>query len=325
MAPRTTDQYIVTFDKGIDGLELRRSLPIGNLGDHDCVVSIEAVSLNYRDVAMTQDNYPGTTKKSVIPCSDAAGTVIEVGPKVEEFKVGDKVCSTFAQRWDSGPITADAKASTCGGLNDGVLRKAMIVPDTAIVAAPPSLSIIESSTLPCAALTAWNALVGLEGKRLQPDQSVLIQGTGGVSLAAIQFALAIGAKVIATTSSTTKEEKLKAMGVQHVINYREDKNWGESAKKLSPEGLGVHVIVEVGGEATMAQSFKALRLDGVISIIGYLGGRNAERQTSFRNTFETSSVVRGINVGSRQPFKEMNAFIEEKKIRPVVDDKVFDF
>ena len=324
MAPTSTAQWTLDVKSGIDGLHLQDST-IPPVGGHDCLVKVEAVSLNYRDVAMASGAYPNAIKNNLIPCSDSAGTVLEVGHEVKDFRVGDKVCNTFFQRYDSGLMTPEARTTSLGSTNDGVLRRYGVFPAAGLVHAPKTLTAVESSTLPCAALTAWNALFGLEGRKVKAGECVLTQGTGGVSIFAIQFALAVGAVVIATTSSASKAKKLQDIGVQQVINYKEDVNWGETAKKLSPGGLGAHHIIEVGGEATMKQSFKAIRLEGVISVIGFLAGKDAERKTSFWDTFTTCSVVRGINVGSREHFKEMNSFIEEKNVKPVVGERVFDF
>ena len=187
---------------------------------------------------------------------------------------------------------------------------------------PENLSAEEASTLSCAALTAWNALYGLESKTLKPGDVVLTQGTGGVSLFAVQFAVAAGATVIATTSSEAKAKKLKDIGAHHVINYKDDKNWGETVKRLTSNGLGADHVLEVGGPTTMAQSLKAIKIDGVISIIGFLGG-SSEDQPSFLDCLSNLCTVRGILVGSRLQFEDMNRAIEANKIKPVVDERVF--
>ena len=325
MGPTTTSQWTIDFKSGIDGLQLNQAAPLPDLGDYDCLVKIEAVSLNYRDIAMANGSYPSSFKSSLVPCSDSAGTVVEVGVKVRDFKVGDKVCNTFFQRYESGFLTPEARKTSLGGNKDGVLTKDRVFPEVGLVLAPESLTAFESSTLPCAAVTAWNSLFGLEGRKLKAGECVLTQGTGGVSIFAIQFALAVRATVIATTSSASKSQKLHDIGVEHVINYREDTHWGETAKTLSPDGLGCHHIIEVGGEATLEQSFKAIRIEGLISMIGFLGGKDAERKTSFWDTFTSCSLVRGVNVGSREQFREMKRFIEEQGIKPVVDEKLFGF
>jgi NADPH:quinone reductase-like Zn-dependent oxidoreductase len=182
---------------------------------------------------------------------------------------------------------------------------------------------LEASTLSCAALTAWNALYGLESRALKPGQWVLTQGTGGVSIFALQFAKAAGAKVIATTSSKEKADLLKKYGADHVINYKETSNWGEEAAKLTPGQKGVHHVVEVGGPSTMAQSLKAIAIDGVISIIGFIGGGGAEQPT-FLDCLNNICTVRGILVGSRLQMEDMCAAIEANDLHPIVDEKVFE-
>lgn len=173
----------------------------------------------------------------------------------------------------------------------------------------------------CAGVTAWNALYGL--KKLQPGETVLTQGTGGVSIFAVQFAKAAGAKVIATTSSAEKAEVLKKLGADEVINYKEEPNWGEKAKALTPNGEGADHILEVGGPNTMAQSLKAVKIDGVISVIGFLGGVQGEQEPSFLEALTHICTVRGVLVGNRVQFEEMNRAVEAGGIKPVVDEKVF--
>lgn len=321
--PTASARYTIDFSRRVDGLTLEAFAPIPQLGPDDCLIKVQAVSLNYRDIAMALRRYPAKYKDKVVPTSDGAGIVIGVGSNVTEFNIDDKVCNTFFLDYQDGHMTERARQTSVGGLNDGPLRKHAVFSSRALVHTPASLNAFQSSTLPCAALTAWNALHGLQGRKLQPGDWVLTQGTGGVSLFAIQFALASGAHVVATTSSDAKAEKLKAMGVQHVINYRDDPAWGETAKKLTPSGGGVQHIVEVGGEQTMAQSLKAVAPEGVISIIGFLA--SGGQQTSYWDTFVRLCIVRGINVGSRAQFKEMNRFIEEKRVVPIVDARVFEF
>ena len=187
---------------------------------------------------------------------------------------------------------------------------------------PTTLNFQQASTLSCAALTAWNALYGVEGKSLKPGDTILTQGTGGVSIFALQFAKAAGARVISTTSSSDKAEVLKKLGADHVINYKTDETWGETAKKLTPGGKGCAHIVEVGGPKTMAQSLKAIRPEGTISIIGFLGGFSKD-QPSFLDCLNNMCTVRGVLVGSRLQFEQMNEAIDANGIKPVVDDKVF--
>lgn len=180
--PVTTDEYRIDFSQGLDGLRMICDVPLPKLGPNDCFVQIEAVSLNYRDIAMPLGLYPAAKVNNVVPTSDGAGVILAVGTKVKDFKVGDKVCNTFFRDFENGFVSYEAKQSSLGGLNDGPLRKHAVFAESALVHAPPSLTSRENSTLTCAALTAWNALFGLEGRTLQPGQSVLTQGTGGVSL-----------------------------------------------------------------------------------------------------------------------------------------------
>lgn len=206
---------------------------------------------------------------------------------------------------------------------DGTLREYAAFDEQGLVAMPSNLNFLEGSTLSCAALTAWNALYGLESRALKPGDTILTQGTGGVSIFALQFAKAAGAKVIATTSSTKKAELLKKYGADHVINYKETPNWGEQAKTLTPGQQGVSHVVEVGGPTTMAQSLKAIKIDGVISIIGFLGGFSKDQPT-FLDCLNNICTVRGVLVGSRLQFQDMNRCIEANDIHPVVDEKVFE-
>lgn len=206
---------------------------------------------------------------------------------------------------------------------DGTLREYASFDEQGLVQMPTNLNFLEASTLSCAALTAWNALYGLETRALKPGQTVLTQGTGGVSIFALQFAKAAGARVIATTSSPQKAELLKKYGADHIINYKENPNWGEEAKKLTPGGAGVEHVVEVGGPTTMAQSLKAIKIDGVISIIGFIGGFD-KQQPSFLDCLNNVCTVRGLLVGSRLQFEDMNRAIEANDIHPIVDEKMFE-
>jgi NADPH:quinone reductase-like Zn-dependent oxidoreductase len=212
-----------------------------------------------------QGKYPFPVKEGVIPGSDGAGTVEAVGSRVTRFKTGDKVATLFNQGHLAGSVTPAILATGLGGSADGTLREYAALSEQGLVKVPSNLSLVEAATLPCAAVTAWNALYGLESRALKPGQTVLTQGTGGVSIFAVQFAKAAGARVIATTSSAEKAEMLKKLGADHVINYKETPNWGEKAKELTSDGHGVEHVVEVGGPTTLAQSLNAIAIDGVIS------------------------------------------------------------
>jgi len=250
--------------------------------------------------------------------------VLAVGPKVKQFKAGDHVVTVFTQDHQAGPLQpGDLETSSLGGTIDGTLRKYAVFPEKGLVHAPGNLSPTEAGTLTCAPVTAWNALYGLESKALRPGECVLTQGTGGVSLAAIQFAKAAGAVVIATTSSDDKAKRLKALGADHIINYRQDPNWGETAKKLSPGGAGVDHIIEVGGPGTMAQSLKAVKLEGVISVIGFLSGAKSGDEPGSLAALSAGCIIRGILIGSKAQLNAMNRAIEANNIHPIVDDRKF--
>lgn len=302
---------------------------------------VHAASLNYRDLIIPkvcglkslcssdcpderQGQYPFAQRDGVVPGSDGAGTVEAVGSHVNRFKVGDKVATLFNQGHIAGSLDQQTVRTGLGGAVDGTIRQYGVFDEQGLVHMPSNLNFLEASTLSCAALTAWNALYGLESKALKPGDVVLTQGTGGVSIFALQFAKAAGATVIATTSSADKANTLKKLGADHVINYKEEPNWGEKAKSLTPGQCGVTHIIEVGGPTTIAQSLKAIQIDGVISIIGFIGGTTKDQPT-FLDCLVNICTVRGLLVGSRLQFEQMNRAIEVNDIHPVVDGKVFDF
>lgn len=267
--------------------------------------------------------YPFAMRDGVVPASDGSGEVAETGSAVTRFKKGDKVLTLFNQGHLAGSLDYTSVTTGVGGTVDGALRQYGAYSEQGLVHMPSNLNWLEGSTLTCAGLTAWNGLYGLESRSLKPGDWVLTQGTGGVSMFAVQFAKAAGAKVIATTSSAAKGDKLKKLGADHVLNYKEDANWGESAKKLTPGGKGVQHVLEVGGPTTMTQSLKAIAFDGVISIIGFLGGPKGEQDPGFLDVLTNIATVRGVLVGSRLQFEQMNAAVEANDIKPVVDEKVF--
>lgn len=283
---------------------------------------VNGASLNYRDLIIPKGRYPFPAKDGVVPGSDGAGVVESVGSGVTRFKAGDRVVTLFNSGHIAGSLDASSLSTGLGGAIDGTLREYGVFDEQGLVSAPKNLNDLEASTLSCAGLTAWNALYGLESRALKPGQWVLTQGTGGVSIFALQFAKAAGARVIATTSSASKAETLKKLGADHIINYRETPNWGEKAKELTG-GTGVQHVVEVGGPTTMAQSLKAIAIDGVITIIGFIGGMD-KNQPTFLETLNNICTVRGILVGSRLQMQDMVDAIEANDLHPVVDEKVFE-
>ncbi|HEX3151356.1 MAG TPA: NAD(P)-dependent alcohol dehydrogenase [Gemmataceae bacterium] len=296
---------------GIDQLQ-QIERPEPTLGPGQVVVAVRAVSLNYRDLMMVKGLYNPKLAMPRVPCSDAAGEVVAIGPGVTRVAVGDKVCGTFMQRWLAGPVDDVAARSALGGEIDGVLAERVLFNEDGVVKYPGHLSPEEASTLPCAALTAWNALA--EGG-LRAGESVLVQGTGGVSIFALQIAKACGARVLVTSSSDEKLAQAIKMGASAGVNYRTTPDWDKWARAQTG-GVGVDHIVEVGGAGTLEKSFKAVRTGGHIALIGVLAGIGNVNPLPI---LMRSLIVRGIFVGSRNMFLAMNRAFDLHQIRPVVD------
>jgi NADPH:quinone reductase-like Zn-dependent oxidoreductase len=249
-----------------------------------------------------QGTFPFGFTHGVVPGSDGAGEVVAVGAKVTRFKKGSKVVTQFNQKHIYGSLTSKSIHTALGGDLDGVLRQYGVFNEQGLVSMPESLDYVQASTLTGAGLTAWNALYGL--KSIKAGDFVLTQGTGGVSLFAIQLAKAAGATVIATTSSPAKFQQLKELGADHVINYKEVPEWGAEAKRLTGSREGVDYVIEIGGGGTMAQSIESIRIDGIISVIGWMS-KAGEKEPSFLETVSKVFTVRGLFVGSRVMFEEM--------------------
>ena len=303
---------------GADGLaRVEKSDP--QAGPRQVIVNVKAVSLNYRDLMVTKGMYNPRLKLPIIPFSDGAGEVVAVGSEVKSFKPGDRVIGTFFQNWTGGePNEAKARTAKGGGDQPGMLAELVALEETGVVACPEHLSYEEAATLPCAGLTAWNAVVD-KGKTKAGD-TVLVQGTGGVSIFAAQFAKMNGARVIATSSSDEKLARLAAMGVTDGVNYKINPDWDKAAKELNG-GAGIDHIVEVGGAGTLERSLKAVRMGGMISVIGALaagGGINPVL------VLMKSIRLQGIFVGPREMFEQMNRAISLHNMKPVVD-RVFNF
>lgn len=311
-------KYIIKDAFGIDRLSMvDMEVPVPGPGQ--VTIQMKAASLNYRDLLVTQGLYDPKQKPGLVPLSDGVGIVNQVGPGVTRVKEGQRVCTTFFQSWLKGTPSAADLRSTLGSPNDGALSEYMLLDAEGMVLAPEHLSDEEAATLPCAALTAWTALVTDGG--LRAGHTVLTQGTGGVSLFSIQFANLFGARVIATSSKEEKMRKLQEIGAWKTINYKKDDQWGKTAKELT-DGDGVDFVVEVGGAETIEQSFKAIRPMGQISIIGVLSGM----APSINLRYFISSImnVKGVFVGHRESFEAMLKAVEYNKLKPIVD-RVFDF
>lgn len=299
----------------LDSLVFADEAEAGAPGPGEIKVRIRATSLNYHDYLVVTGKSPAAPGR--IPMSDASAEVIAVGEGVTSHQPGDHVISTFFPDWLDGEPLGGGFSRVPGDGIDGHARPFAIVPAHAFTAAPSGFSHQEAATLPCAALTAWRALV--EEGRLRAGETVLIQGTGGLSLFALQFALAMGAEVVATSSSTEKLARLKAMGAHHVINYRETERWGSAAK--AAVGRGIDHVVEVGGGGTMAQSVSACRDGGHIALLGVLTGVQAVTPTI--GIMAKQLRVTGLTVGNRRQQIEMVRAIERTKLVPVVD-RVFE-
>ena len=298
---------------GIESLKestRERPKPAGS----EIVVKMKAASLNYRDLLMVQGFYNPKQPLPLIPFSDGAGEVVEVGSGVTRWKAGDRVMPIFAQGWLAGEATKDKLKRTLGGPLDGVLSEYMLLDQEGVVATPSHLSDIEAACLPCAGVTAWHALFG--ERPLQPGQRILIQGTGGVSIFALQYARMIGAHVIITSSSDAKLERAAALGAQTLINYKKQPDWAKIARQAT-DGEGVDQIIEVGGASTFAQSLRAIRVGGQISVIGILSGTSQE--INLIPILMQNLRIQGVIVGHREHFEAMNRLITQQKLRPVVD------
>lgn len=303
---------------GLDSLSIQeKQLP--PLTPYDVRIKVRAVSLNYRDLLLIKGLYNKNLPFPLIPCSDGVGDVIEIGESVTRVQVGERVAASFLQGWLAGEPDEHSARTDLGCSIDGMLAESKVLHEDGLVKIPEYLSYEEAATLPCAALTAWNALIAT-GK-IKAGDTVLTMGTGGVSIFAIQFAKMSGARVIVTSSSDEKLAKLKQFGVTETINYKTNPEWGKAALKLT-HGHGVDHIIELGGAATLAQSTRAVRIGGTISLIGILAGGGAE--------FNPVSILmkhirlQGIFVGSREMFEAMNKALSLHNIKPVVD-KVFSF
>jgi len=308
--------YELRETKGIDSLiAVERQVP--KPGPGEVLIRVHAVSLNYRDLLIVQGRYARGLKLPVIPVSDGAGEIVEIGSGVTRVKKGDRVAGIFIQSWLGGEVSPSTPRATLGGSVDGMLAEYVVLPQDGVVHIPEHLSYEEAATLPCAAVTAWHALTTWT---LRPGISVLAQGTGGVSVFALQFARIAGARVIVTSSSDEKLRRAAELGAADLINYKTTPDWDQKVIELT--GIGVDHIVEVGGPGTLARSMNAVRVGGRISIIGLLTG--VEVTVSPMPILGKQIQVQGVFVGSREMFEAMNRAITLHKLRPVID-RVFEF
>jgi len=293
---------------GIDGLELRDVADPAPLPG-EVAVRVDATSLNYRDLMMAQ-----RLPNERIPLSDGAGEVVAIGDGVTDVQVGDQVAGTFFSHWVDGRITPEAHNAALGGSADGMLSEIVVLPAHGVVPVPAGWSSQQAATLPCAALTAWNALV--EGAPVMAGQTVLLLGTGGVSVFGLQFAKMMGARTIITSSSDDKLQQMKSLGADVTINYGSELDWDKAVLDAT-DGVGVDTVLEVGGAGTLGKSMACTRFEGQIALIGILTGTAGAANPGM--LVGRSLSIRGVYVGSRRMFTEMNAAIDRNGLTPVID------
>lgn len=306
--------FAITESFGLENLRLV-TRPEPSPGPGQVLLKMRAVSLNFRDLLMVRGHYNPRQPLPLIPCSDGVGEIIAVGEGVHRVSAGQRVATVFAQGWLEGEPNRAKLKTTLGGPIDGTLSELMVLDAEGVTPVPEHLSDAEAACLPCAAVTAWSALVA--HGRVTAGDTVLLQGTGGVSLFALQFAKALGARVIITSSSDQKLERARQLGADATINYRQEPRWGKVAAQIAG-GDGVDCVVEVGGAGTLAQSVRAVRPGGTISLIGVLSG-GAEK-INITPILMQGIKVQGIIVGSRALFEQMNRAITHHRVSPVIDE-----
>jgi NADPH:quinone reductase-like Zn-dependent oxidoreductase len=307
--------FQVTGSFGLENLKLVE-LPDPRPGPGQVLVRVRAASLNYRDLVVIKGGYGPRQTLPRIPLSDAAGEIAAVGEGVKRVKPGDRVVVCFSPGWLEGPPTQEKIDASLGAFVDGVLCESIALGEEAVLPIPAHLSFEEAATLPCAAVTAWNALFVVD--HVGPADTVVLQGTGGVSLFALQFAHLAGSRVIVTSSSDQKLARARELGASDTINYKTTPDWDKEVRRLTG-GRGADHVVEVGGAGTLNRSLGCLRLGGMISMIGVLSGGSAEIRTTL--ILFRAARIHGIFVGSRASFEEMNRAIAAHGLRPVIGSR----
>lgn len=310
--------YQVQTPNGIEDIK-QVELPEPNLAADEVLVNMKACSLNFRDLLIPIGGYARNDVRPIIPVSDGAGEIVAVGDAVKNLKAGDRVVGNFFQDWVSGPMGIAGLHSALGGSINGTLSDYFVLKAHAALPIPEQLSYEEAATLPCAAVTAWHALVSLGNLRV--GDTILLLGTGGVSIIALQLSKALGANVIITSSSDEKLEWARNMGAEHTVNYRQHPDWEKEVLKIT-DGNGVHNVLEVGGVGTFEKSIASAKVNGIVSMIGLLTG--AEGPAFNLAVIFNLLRIHGIYVGSVEMFKAMNQVITEHGIKPVID-KTFSF
>ncbi len=308
--------YEIVSDGGIDALEIN-TRPDPKPGPGEVLIRVRASSINYRDLMTVLDPIPRGIAFPRIPNSDGAGEVLEVGEGVSLFQIGDNVCGTFMQGWLDGSISPEYMGKALGGTAEGMLTELRVVDENGLVKVPSGLSFEEASTLPCAAVTAWNSVA--EVARVKSGDTVLLLGTGGVSIFALQICKMLGARVIITSSNDAKLDRARILGAWKTLNYNSIPNWDEAVLDFT-NGLGVDHTVEVGGAGTLDRSINATKTGGSIGLIGVLSGGTFNPTAIMRKSIK----MQGIYVGNRRMFQDLNRAIEMHGLKPVIDE-IFDF
>ncbi|HEX7646640.1 MAG TPA: NAD(P)-dependent alcohol dehydrogenase [Noviherbaspirillum sp.] len=315
--------YQLVPGTGIQGLE-RVKLPTRQPGPGEVRVRVRAVALNYRDLMIAGGSYGGGTSKPIIPGSDGAGEVVETGPGVTRFTTGDRVVTSFFPGWIDGPPTAGKTANALGGSAEGVLAEEIVLHEEALTRIPAHLDFTEAATLTCAGVTAWNAM--FETGNLKAGDTVLLLGTGGVSIWALQLAKAAGVNAIITSSSDDKLERARSLGAAGTINYKTTPEWQQEVMRLTG-GRGADLVLEVGGQGTLARSIAATRMGGRVAVIGGVGGGTGggfASELQLLHLIGGARTLAGIYVGSRSMLEQLVRCVDTGNIRPVVD-RVFAF
>ncbi|MDZ7962226.1 MAG: NAD(P)-dependent alcohol dehydrogenase [Aulosira sp. DedQUE10] len=310
--------YILQGHGGIDALTLSDRTQL-KPGAGQVLIKVKATALNYRDLLVAEGAYGSGVKYPLIPMSDGAGEVVALGEGVTRVKLGDRVAGIFFQDWISGALTKEKMKSDLGGGINGMLAEYVVLHQDGLVILPNHISYIQGATLPCAAVTAWHALVS-KGNIIEGN-TVLLLGTGGVSIFALQFAKIFGARVILSSSSDRKLAQAQVLGADETINYKATPDWEKQVYALT-DRTGVDHVIEVGGAGTLPKSLQAVRIGGRVSLIGVLSGRGNEIDPM--PILFKSITLQGIYVGSRKMFEAMNQVIQDSKLQPVID-RVFPF
>ncbi|WP_288378701.1 NAD(P)-dependent alcohol dehydrogenase [uncultured Massilia sp.] len=311
--------YQILPGASIDGLQCV-DYPDRDLAPYEVRVRVHAVSLNYRDLMVASGNYLVTVDDPIVPCSDGAGEVLAVGPGVTRVQVGDRVAGSFFPYWQDGMTAPEKIRHALGGDIDGMLAEEVVLHEEALAKIPASLSFVEASTMPCAGVTAWNAIF-VSSNAIKPGDTALFLGTGGVSVLGMQLARAAGLRTIITSSSDDKLQRARDLGAHHTINYASIPEWHEEVLAFT-QGRGANVVLEVGGKGTVNRSVSAAAMGGTVAIIGGVSGFGGEVNPA--SLLATAKRLVGIFVGSRTMLEDVMRFVDVTGVKPAID-RVFPF